>query len=892
LSDLPDAPHVAWNSVQNLFLTDNAADVLLIMDCCNALSAFDIGDVKHPGTVVLWAACNPDMTTPVSGITSFTTNLIEELKSVHREGKIVEDINRSLVDQMNRIQIFKKYKTRNAPQCQQLHMTKPYRPILLKKLEPPKPAPTHKLNNTQGAVEQVDNTKDPESPDNIMMPSDATQTANAQNESVENSNKDEDVEVPTESTEVKNEGSDASETVSTTKPTIFDLNSPDEINWRTTVEPAQAQDERTNWLLQALYYPEMNMRSEQIVTVFENSFEWIFEHPFFVQWATTIDFVLWITGKPGSGKSTLMNMVIQHDKLPILLSAWTQENIVNIATHFFWAAGTLNQKSFRGFLMNLLFQVVKKYPQAGDFVFSDLDERYPDFKSCSADDFARMIMKALHDFRSPIWNTYWCFLIDGLDECEMTHEVIRFLKALCQRPTVKICVSSRPKQIFKLSFENYPLIRLEDLTYQDIEMFVYQKLVGYSYIWGYNSEVTKEFEILATEVTRKAEGVFLWVVLAVRSLLRGFQNCDSFAQLKHRLDILPSDLQNLFHQMLLQVQDHNWKESSIFQVAFACEAGVVDLNNGSSIQPCLTTTTLYFALHNDTNDAMTARIKPIADKDVQEMANRVSFDLDKVTNGLIVPDIRDSKGLAWREEGFTISYIHKTARDYLVDTGFLNRFNDDPKDTTDNPYLALLRASVMQLKVLNFGTTTDMTMSEITRLRCWSIIEQAVKYAHKISGAIFDDAIQLLDELDRVMTYQMTKWSDGSLFQHWSSLLPLGRDDKDQGHNFLSFMVSCGLHQYLTQKLRDGFCTIRKPKRPLLDYAINPQPQYIGHPGISKTVEQLLQEGANPNEQYDGQTMWGRFLQTYRLYDAQNATVGYKLEISKVHELLIAYGAN
>jgi hypothetical protein len=273
------------------------------------------------------------------------------------------------------------------------------------------------------------------------------------------------------------------------------------------------------------------------------------------------------------------------------------------------------------------------------------------------------------------------------------------------------------------------------------------------------------------------------------------------------------------------------------------------------------------------------------------MADRVSFDLDRATDGLIVAEIREGNGLPWRENGFTISYIHKTGRDFLVDNGILDRIIKDLKDTPDNPYLALLRASVMQLKILDFGTAVDMTMSEITQLQCWSIIEQAVKYAHEIPSAIFDDAIRLLDELDRVMTYQLTKWSDGSLSQHWSSLLPLGRGDKDQGDSFLSLIVSCGLHQYLDQKLHDGFCTIRKPKRPLLDYAIDPQPQYIGHRGVSETVDRLLRQGANPNEQYEGQKVWERFMQTYRLYNIEDATDKYAREIRTVHKLLVEYGA-
>ncbi|KAF2731970.1 hypothetical protein EJ04DRAFT_360291 [Polyplosphaeria fusca] len=142
------------------------------------------------------------------------------------------------------------------------------------------------------------------------------------------------------------------------------------------------------------------------------------------------------------------------------------------------------------------------------------------------------------------------------------------------------------------------------------------------------------------------------------------------------------------------------------------------------------------------------------------------------------------------------------------------------------------------------------------------------------------------------MTYQIIKWSDGSMNQHWSSLLPLGRESKDQGDSFLSYLVSCGLFQYLARKLNDGFCTIRKPKRPLLEYAIDPQPRFMGYDGVLKIVERLFREGTNPNEQYDGKTPWQRFLQTYALYNAGNSTDVYAEKLSWIHQQFLEYDAD
>lgn len=52
------------------------------------------------------------------------------------------------------------------------------------------------------------------------------------------------------------------------------------------------------------------------------------------------------------------------------------------------------------------------------------------------------------------------------------------------------------------------------------------------------------------EIVQKADGVFLWVFLMVRSLLDCFRNEDSLSTLKRRLRSLPSDLEAYFQHML------------------------------------------------------------------------------------------------------------------------------------------------------------------------------------------------------------------------------------------------------------------------------------------------------------------------------------------------------
>ena len=135
LQFLASMPRVQWNSLQEIFLADTVADVLFIMDCCNALSAIQEGHASHPGTATLWAACSVHETTPQSGPDAFTENLIVELREIGNEGRDVEDINKSLVLRIRDIQSLNQVLKRNLPYCVTIDHSRENRRIRLKALQ-------------------------------------------------------------------------------------------------------------------------------------------------------------------------------------------------------------------------------------------------------------------------------------------------------------------------------------------------------------------------------------------------------------------------------------------------------------------------------------------------------------------------------------------------------------------------------------------------------------------------------------------------------------------------------------------------------------------------------------------------------------------------------------
>ena len=96
-------------------------------------------------------------------------------------------------------------------------------------------------------------------------------------------------------------------------------------------------------VLGTLAFDSMSARESRIAEAHKKTFEWVFDSnkTQFRPWleSEASGDVFWVTGKPGSGKSTLMKFLCSHDRTKATLQAWAGSgNKLVIASHFFWAA--------------------------------------------------------------------------------------------------------------------------------------------------------------------------------------------------------------------------------------------------------------------------------------------------------------------------------------------------------------------------------------------------------------------------------------------------------------------------------------------------------------------------------------------------------------------------
>lgn len=83
-------------------------------------------------------------------------------------------------------------------------------------------------------------------------------------------------------------------------------------------------------------------------------------------------------------------------------------------------------------------------------------------------------------------------------------------------------------------------------------------------------EKVQECDEFVTEIVTRANRVFLWVFLVVKSLLEGLRNEDKLSTLKMRLHILPADLEQYFQHILDNIEDiYQQQAAESFQIALS-----------------------------------------------------------------------------------------------------------------------------------------------------------------------------------------------------------------------------------------------------------------------------------------------------------------------------------
>ena len=659
-------------------------------------------------------------------------------------------------------------------------------------------------------------------------------------------------------------------------------------------------------ILDSLYFPQIHERRDHILQAHHGTYQWILEPNLggrqrwddFISWLRASpgnNRIYWVSGKIGAGKSTLLHYIDSNRSLFQHALPWAKEGAVVRASCFFWNAGNKLQKSTIGLLRTLLTQLFEQTPSLVPKVVQLKKWQIALIGGNHAIDWTESELKdCLREYILNVTKRKRVFLlVDGLDEFEGSDEaredLIEFLIALAANEKVKLCLSSRRWNIFQDAFESCPRLKLEDLTYDDICTYIHNQLGGnqrFRRLMQYEKLAT---ELLVNDLIVKAAGVFLWVRLVVKQLLNGLRDGDNIRALLQRVEEVPADLDDYFMRLIDSIEPRNRKEASeLFQIALYDERNFISLHSNYlldftfieegrpdfALAPSYNFSQLDFA----DSDAMAFRLEST----VRKLNSRCMGLLECYDNGNYIPQLNkfdddsDDVESVWMSlmigepldamellkdadivtaAHLTVDFIHRSLRDFLLTPtvqSLLHQYTRGPYDAR----MFYRNSRLVQLVALN---RIEAGLPIAIGLASYILSTLSIpNYRNSSSAAqiatIMRPVIENLVQYERAQ--QSSGWYVAYILESWHS----------EGNTFLTLAIDFGLESYVRAKMTPQ-TVHKKTGRPILDHLL--RPRFIGagwkncignrspHLGFLHTV---LEFGANPNERYDGVSVWALFL--------------------------------
>ena len=421
----------------------------------------------------------------------------------------------------------------------------------------------------------------------------------------------------------------------------------------------------------------MDRRKNDIDDETPNTCNWLLKNEKYTTWLARSQALLWIEGKPGAGKSTLLRYAVRQPR---------QSNDI-VASFFFSARGAPIQQTSLGMFRSLLHQLLEKNPEMLS-KFSLMYEKKRDTQLGPGQNLEwheRELREFLDSYTTILPEAHPIRIyVDALDESgqDVAIGLVNYFRKLTSRPSltragISVCFSCRHYPVLAPSHE-LEKICVEKKNYQDIRTHVRTSL---------RDKFPDEGDALELErnIVEKASGVFQWVILVIRIILKLNEDGANLKRIRQKIEELPDKLEDLYKDVLSKIEDRARAVQLMQWVCFA--------------QWPLSLKELRFAMVIDATTSYTSFKQCQSSSDFSETDEQMRRTVTSLSGGLAeTRDYQDSQ---------TVQFIHQSVTDYMVRSGLPNLDSSLSDSVIGRSHLRLLRSCVKFLtleEVLRYGT--------------------------------------------------------------------------------------------------------------------------------------------------------------------------------------------
>ncbi|TGO57714.1 hypothetical protein BOTNAR_0196g00150 [Botryotinia narcissicola] len=405
-------------------------------------------------------------------------------------------------------------------------------------------------------------------------------------------------------------------------------------------------------VLSSIYYPEMEQRRRNANNAYPGTCSWISQDRSYLRWKDTQRSLIWIKGKPGAGKSTLMAYILSN-----FLHRDSRHLVLNF---FFHGRGAPLQKGPEGMYRQLLYQLYSQASPIREQLRKSFAEKNASIQlenDCvwTEDELKVWLFNAITWIAQSRPVTLF---VDALDEAgdDNARMLIDYFDDMKKRVSqdedggsLRICVSCRhyPNVTLSEGFE----VNVENHNIRDIAVFVHAQLVSKIINWDNDRVAIEGREKMEAAIVKKSLGVFQWVKLVVPMAAETFNDTESLKEVHVMLEKVQDDLAAVYENILTNVIKVKYRSKTLLLMQWVALA-----------ERPLTATELRIAMACDEGSENPGQKRWEESQDYIESDRRMETLLKTFSGGLVEIALYTS-GL------YRVQFIHQTVVDFMLSGG-------------------------------------------------------------------------------------------------------------------------------------------------------------------------------------------------------------------------------